>query len=838
MPDTLEIAAAHLEWANITAAFTQHLVSPMMRMRTADEASSTVLDCATDPVEVEARLDELDALADMLAQSASAGGLGSALRRVEPIEDLLVRAGRASVLDLEEVAAVADVVLAAAAVHEMLEPPAGRELPSDPGLAAATVRLSSGLAPPGELATRLAHSIGRSDGEPVLLDTASPALGRLRRASEQANRALRSAADRIVGRAELADALSDRYWTEREGRVVLPVRSDGFARHVTPGKVAGIIHGSSASGRTLYVEPHALVEAGNTLRQAQMAVEAEERRLLMELSRSIGAVASELGGCVQALGRIDEVRARLLLSRRLEGVRPRVGRPGDDLQTLELPGVRHPSMLLRGDEVVPNDVVLGVGQALVVSGPNAGGKTVALKAAGLCVMMARAGLHVPTALPARVPLFRTIVTDVGDDQSIAASLSTFSAHIGHLEDALEHAQHDGVGTLVLLDEVAAGTDPEQGAALAEAVLDRLVELGATLIVTTHYERLKLLASRRPDRFVNASVGFELAELRPTFRLSIGAPGSSSALAVARRLGLSDEVLRRAESLLSDERLRVDELLREVEAERNTLIETRLALEREREQVREREARLDAREQAKLESMARRRIKAAEAATGELRALEDEIRRRRKALRESSTTPGGGGQPSDPDARAFAREARDRLGRMRPEPDKAPGAAPAQLEAGARVRVESFGAEGEVVAVKGERITVQLPGAKVTVSRDDLRPARAVASDRPRARVETPAKPSDAARHFGAEARPVREGIDNVVDLRGVRADEAVTMLEVFLDRAIADDLELVIVKHGYGSGALRKVVREHLPHLRHVARHRPGLPAEGGDAVTVVWVRG
>jgi DNA mismatch repair protein MutS2 len=821
-------ARAHLDWATIETAFAERLATPTMRVR-AEDPSAPVLPGTSDEAEVTRRLDELDGL-EALIEVDEGRALGAALPRVEPIEPLLVRAARGSTLDLEELAAVGDVVAAASVVREALLPRAEK-------VASARVLrpLLSRLAPSAELEGSLARSVGRSDGEAVLLDTASPDLARLRRAVQGATRELRSAADRLIARSDLSAALSDRYWTEREGRVVLPVRSDGFARQGAPGKVAGIIHGASASGRTLFVEPHALIEPGNALRRAQMAVRAEERRVLAALSGAIGAAAPALSACLDALAQLDVVRARLLLSRRLGGLRPRVGRPGEGVSRLELPGVRHPSMLLQGADVVPNDLELAVGTALVVSGPNAGGKTVALKTMGLCVMMAQAGLRLPTSAEARVPLFRAVVTHVGDDQSIAASLSTFSAHVGHLAMALDRAEHDGAGTLVLLDEVAAGTEPEQGAALAEAVLDRLVELGASVVVTTHYERLALLASRAPDRYVNAAVGFDLAELRPTFQLTMGLPGSSNALPVARRLGLSEIVLERAEALLSDDRVRVDVLLREVEAEREALHRARRELEGEREENRQRAARLDAREAGKLQTATHRRAKAAEAAASRIRALEDEVRRRTAALRRA-TRADAERQPTQ-DARGFAREARARLADMRPPAPEPPGVPPQQLEVGAQVRVESFGAQGEVLAIKGDRVTVQLPGAKVTVARDTLRPATASpprAQSVPRA---APA-PSEAARHFGGDARPVREGIDNVVDVRGVRADEAVTMLEVFLDRAIADDCELVIVKHGHGSGALRKAVREHLPHLRHVARHRPGLPPEGGDAVTVVWVRG
>jgi DNA mismatch repair protein MutS2 len=497
-------------------------------------------------------------------------------------------------------------------------------------------------------------------------------------------------------------------------------------------------------------------------------------------------------------------------------------------------------MVLAGIDVVANDLNVRAGTGLVLSGPNAGGKTVALKTIGMLVLMAQAGLRLPIATAGSVPLFRRIVTDVGDDQSIAGGLSTFSAHIGHVMEALSSAESDAAGTLVLLDEVAVGTDPEQGAALAEAILVELVERGATLCVTTHYERLKLLASTRPERFANAAVGFDFERLRPTFRVRLGPPGASSAITVARRLGVPEAVLDRASALLDDARVHVDQLLRDVEAERERLHQERVAVEAERAQLEAQRRAVEARERREENTAASRRTAAHDAAASALRELEADIKRRRKALRTAGPATRDETGVTDADARGFAREARRSLDGARPSPDAPAGAAPQAIARGDRVQVMGLGAEGQVVAIDGDRITVQLPLARTTVDRTQL---RAVVDARRRARAEpsrtapTPPK-SASSRHFGTDAEPVEARFDNVIDVRGVRADEALTMVEVFLDRAIADDVEVVIVRHGYGSGALRKAVREHLPHLRHANRYRPGLPAEGGDAVTVVWVRG
>lgn len=842
---------SHLGWSAIEDALCSRLRSPEALAR-AHEASDGGWPGSTEPEVVVRRLAELDGLESRLAALAEAGHgggfLASGLRDVVDLSDPLTRVRAGGVLepiDLAEVSAVVSATVSLSALLEDPNPDAGEPTEG----ARALARALSGLTAEASLHERLQRSLDLSGEEPTLADAASPGLKQAREASRQARRDLASAAQRLVARPDIAAALADRFYTEREGRVVLPIKSGSLSRGRGGDGVAGIIHGSSTSGQTFFVEPNALVEDNNRVRQAQARARAEERLVLAALSSEIRERAEAIAISTEAMIRLDRIAARLALSQALEGVAPRVHDPSEDnAPGLSLTAARHPGMVLAGSDVVPNDIELAVGHGMVISGPNAGGKTVALKTVGLAVLMAQTGLRLPTSTPAHIPLYRSLVTDVGDDQSIAANLSTFTAHLQHVLRALRCADSDGAGTLVLLDEVAVGTDPEQGAALAEAILTRLVDRGATLIATTHYERLKLLAAPPdgieeseavPSRFVNAAVGFDLKNLAPTFKLVVGLPGSSSALAVAQRLGMPDEVLQRARALVDDDKQSVDALLAQLEAQRVALDQTRQQLADERAALAAARARLDARERGEEESDAKRRARAHKEATARLGELETEIKRRKKALRQAKieVAPDGQAPAADAEARSFSGEARTKLAREAPKRPAPEGRPPDAIEVGDRVFVTAFDAEGDVVAVKGGKITVQLPNLKTTVGLGDLRPRRRVERAPSARSVGTPS-PSRARRFFGADATAFDPGFDDVVDLRGQRAEEAVTMMEVFLDRAVAEDRDVVLLRHGHGSGALRKAVREALARLRHVAEHRPGLPAEGGDAVTVVWVRG
>lgn len=833
----MDWAEVHLEWPAMREQLVSLVASPAAHARLAALVEVGPLSPVVDVELVRARLAENDEL-EALRQRVPTLELATALARVADPSTALSRAVRGLPLAVAELLSIADALGVAVTVADALATTAADAIDPTPQLRA---RLH-GLDPPGELAHRLHRAIDREGDTsgPTLSDAASPTLASLRARAREARQALVAAAERLLRKPALADAFGDRYVTDRDNRVVLPVRASAFSKTGAPGTIAGIIHDASQSGQTLYVEPHALVDDNNTLRAALVAVRAEEARVIAELSSACARASEPITTSVDALVELDAIAARLALSQAVGGITPRVVVPGPDA-ALVLPDVRHPLMLLRGREVVPNDLVVAHGTALVLSGPNAGGKTVALKSIGLCVLMASVGLRLPTSRAADVPLFRTIVTDVGDDQSIARDLSTFSAHVSHVVDACVAAREDGDGTLVLLDEVAVGTDPDQGAALAEAIVCDLVERGATLVVTTHYERLKLLATREPTRYTNAAVGFDLATLRSTFRVHVGIPGNSSALAVAQRLGLPDDVLARARALVSDERLRVDALLADVAALRERLAVREDELAAEHASATAARLRLELLEKNEVERASAKLARAHTAATAELRALQDEIRQRRKALRKS-----GDDAEALADADALAQRGRGDLAARAPEREPTAGEPPPVLEVGQRVRVESLGAEGEIVGIKGDRVVVQLPQLRTTASRADLRVPQKKGAARTTERRATPSSgrgrdvviASNPGEHFGADARPLDTSVDNVLDLRGERAEDALGQLEDFLAQAIANDRDVVLVRHGHGSGALRKAVREHLPHLSHVVRQRPGLPAEGGDAVTVVWVRG
>jgi DNA mismatch repair protein MutS2 len=556
---------------------------------------------------------------------------------------------------------------------------------------------------------------------------------------------------------------------------------------------------------------------------------------------------------------LDAMHARLQLSEALGGLTPRLHgvedppaqeKPEDDVAAppwLQLLGMRHPLMVLAGTEVVANDIALDRGVSLIISGPNAGGKTVALKTIGLCVLLAQVGIRVPTSAPAEIPLFARVVTDVGDDQSISANLSTFSAHIHHVREAIIDSADCGAGTLVLFDEIAVGTDPTQGAALAEAILLHLAESHATVITTTHYDRLKLLSRADPTRFLNAAVGFDLERMAPTFRVTQGVPGASSALALARRLGLPEEVLAAAEQRIESRALKVEVLLQEISSERDALHTTRERLERERLDLQRRTRQVEGREQRLAAQAKSRKMLAYDDTTAELRALKGELSRHRKALRRQGVTLEG--ESGLPEVEASMKATRAALDGARERPVAAPGAPPRELAVGDRVYVSTLAREGEVVAFKGkQKVIVQLENLRTTVSRTELRPLDtsplatkkrkgAKASALHAWTVEEPA-PSTTARHFGADAVPVTQAVETSVDIRGTRMEEAIRTLDAFVDEVLQRDRDLVLVVHGHGSGVLRSAVREHLERQPHVRRVRAGVAREGGDGVTVVWLDG
>ncbi len=750
---------------------------------------------------------------------------------ITDVELLLARAEKGGALEGEALLAVGQTLAACTRLRRHLVARA-TEAPRLAALAATTAELSHVSGP-------ILESL---DDKGQLLDHASPALGTLRRRLAALHDALARAARGLLEDAAVTPHLQDRFFTQRHDRYVVPVRSDARAR------VPGIVHGTSQSGQTVFIEPEAIVDLNNRLELGRSDVLEEELRILAELT---GYVREEATGARTALAvatRLDLLDGSALFARALDASAPTL----DDTGVLALKRARHPHLVLAGRDCVANDLLLGPGESLVISGPNAGGKTVALKTAGLLALMARAGLFLPVAHGSRIPFYRSVLSDIGDDQSLERNLSTFSAHLQNLRSFLDEASG---AALILVDEIAAGTEPDQGAALAEAVLVALAARGAQVIATTHYERLKALPAR-DRRFVNASVGFDLARMAPTFELELGVPGSSGALFLARRLGLPAEVVTHAEALTGHGPAGIEELLIALTEERRRIAVERRELAEARRTV---DAALGDAERARRDTDAeRRRLRAGahDGALAELARARDELGRLRKSLRRAAS-----GSDDNADAVTTARaELLVVAGRIA---EHAPAAAPmpgrlaelAELTAGTTVLVASLGARGQVVSPPERgRVTVQVGALRTAVALADVRivagakggapptpPRRATASTAPVAApapapapapATTPATTPATAREDLAPTRTP----ELTLDVRGERVDDALARLDRFLDDALLGSREAVFVIHGHGTGALRDAVRRHADGHLGVSRLRPGAPRDGGDGVTVIWL--
>jgi DNA mismatch repair protein MutS2 len=476
--------------------------------------------------------------------------------------------------------------------------------------------------------------------------------------------------------------------------------------------------------------------------------------------------------------------------------------------------------------IVPNDVLVTVGETIVISGPNAGGKTVALKLSGLQVLMARAGLHIPAQEGSRVPWFSTVLSDIGDDQSIERDLSTFSAHVLALRAFLASAER---GVLVLLDEVAVGTDPTEGAALAQAVLESLADRGATGIVTTHYDRLKALPTT-DERFLNASVGFDLEHLVPTYELHLGVPGASGAIRVAKRLGVDDAICDRATELAGAGQASLEQLLLDLEVERKRIAAERAATEVERAEAERKRAEAAARAAQAKERLEAARRGAHDEAVETLRRARAELDRTATVLRRQA---GKVTSASVQEAKRQIEAAAKEVHAQAPQPEAPPGraATAADLKPGVEVWVRRLNARATVAAApKGKQVPVQAGPLKLNVDIGELTVVDAPAAKPQSARSR---RGHNAFEMAGPPKALVRSGY-NTLDVRGERVDAAVGLAEKFLDDALRTGQEAVFVIHGHGTGALRDSLRKQLAAFPGVSEIRPATPQEGGDGCTVI----
>ena len=649
-------------------------------------------------------------------------------------------------------------------------------------------------------------------GEEEIADSASSELASIRRHMRATEARVRDILQRLIS-SNQSKYLQESIITIRSDRYVVPVK----AEHKNA--IPGLVHDVSSSGSTFFIEPMGVVKANNELRELAAREKKEIERILAELSAQCAAHKEDIGEDYTLLILLDTIFARGQLSLKMEA-----SQPGLSERYLRLRGARHP--LLDKKKAVANDLELGDRfDTLVITGPNTGGKTVTLKTLGLITLMAQCGLHIPAKSDSMVRVFRRVLSDIGDEQSIAQSLSTFSSHMTNIVGILKEA--DGQ-TLILFDELGAGTDPVEGAALAAAVIESARELGALVAATTHYAELKVYAMTTPG-VENASCEFNVDTLAPTYRLVMGIPGKSNAFAISRRLGLPEEIIDRAAARLDAENVRFEDVLTKLDQQRQEMEKDRaearrLKLEMEQSAGKAREYRKRLEEE---------RSKVVEKAQAEARAIIQEARdasdlalSELKELKKRQDLDWQQVNDGRAEARRLLNEAERSIGGAAQEPEAPPPTRPAR--AGDTVELVSMGTRASVLSVnKDGTLQLQAGILKITAKQDEVRVVEGETQSQKEAR-----RIVQRAQHtLRAAAAP------SEIDLRGMMTDEAIAVLDRFLDTAMMGKLESVTIIHGKGTGAVRKAVREHLKRSRYIKSFRPGRYGEGEDGVTVAELR-
>ncbi|HLK14649.1 MAG TPA: endonuclease MutS2 [Fimbriimonadaceae bacterium] len=632
-----------------------------------------------------------------------------------------------------------------------------------------------------------------------VLDSASAQLAALRaRKGAAAHKVVERVQAYLSGKSR--EWLSDPIYTVRDGRYVLPVKAEYKAR------IKGIVHDTSGSGATVFVEPDDVLQLGNALREIELAERDEVLRILAELSAKIGGVATEAVGGVEAASTVDSIFARARLAYADRGFMPR----RVEGHFIALHAARHP--LLRAESVVPLDIEVGQGASVLITGPNTGGKTVAIKSVGLAVAMAQSGLF-PPALDVRLAPFTGLWADIGDEQSLQQSLSTFSGHLKNIAEALRGAE---TGALVLFDELGAGTDPAEGAALATVILERLHAEGCAILASTHYGELKAFAYETAG-FTNAAMEFDMKTLRPTYKLLMGAAGASQALRIAERYGIPKELIEEAREGLGRQAQNVSALIEELDRAQRHARTAQSEADRRIAELRKAETETARKLAEAEERRAQARRRGAEAIDDALREIRLEAARVFEELKKDPTQAGFARAKqalSDLDevGRAFAAD----LGPRK----SAPPVDPVTLKRGMSVRIEGYPQVGTLLeAPTGKSATVQLGPLKMTVPIERVRPVdeKPTATVRPRTNI----------------GLSRAQTATTEIHLRARRAEEAEDELNRFIDEALLAGLPSVRIVHGKGEGVLRKVTRELLRRHKGVRSFRDGEPGEGGAGVTV-----
>ena len=720
------------------------------------------------------------------------------------VAEALKRAGKGAVLESHELRDQALVL----AVWEEVQRYLGRHAPIAPALGSVAAALLSGPA-----LRKLKHTLDASiDPDGSIRDSATPELRRLTHHANDLKQQIRDQLEHILRSSRYADLLQEQYFAQREGRYVVPIKIDMQRR------VAGIVHDVSSSGATVFLEPRELVDLNNAIKVADREVDREVLRILRDLSSRIAEQADVILMGMEALARLDAIAARAALGRQLRAHPVALNGEG----RIRLKQARHPLLVLSKQQVVANDILLDDQvHVLVLSGPNTGGKTVTLKIVGLFALMVRAGMLLPCEPESEMAVFPELFADIGDAQDLARDLSSFSAHMTHMVRLLK-GEH-GVGrALILLDEPVTSTDPSEGAALAEALLCRFADMGMKVIVTTHYRSLKALAQTTPE-FANASVGFDLETLTPTYRLSMGVPGGSSAIEIAGRLGMDSAVLDAARQKLHTDDRRVERLLVDLQAKQRQLtadlaqaVQARTEAEAAAEEAKARLAKLEATEQEQRKGIKKKLQEQFSRARAEVQATLDEVKREQKLVK--------------------AKEAKERLVRLEAEAqaDLGPHVEQIpveQLESGDQVEIGGLGMTGKLLeSPQGKkRVRVKVGEGELLATVANL-----VGISRER-EAPQPAAPISRT-HRGGE-RSYHDETPAVVDVRGQAVDEAVDQVLAALDRATLEGAHSLRIIHGHGTGKLKSTLRTYLKSSAYVAHLRAGERHEGGDGVTIVTIR-
>lgn len=672
-----------------------------------------------------------------------------------------------------------------------------------------------------QLAASLERSIGPR-GE--ILDTASAKLAEIRREASAAHERLLERLRRLLNDPHVQPALQEPIITQRDGRYVIPVRAD--RRQAVP----GITHDVSASGQTLFVEPFSVIDLTNRWRELLAAEEHEIQRILRQLTEAVLAAEPALQTLIEVAAQCDLTFAKARLAAHWRATEPEIveaaastSPAGHPTHRLNLKQARHP--LLPPETVVPIDLALGEQyRILVITGPNTGGKTVALKTAGLLALMAQSGLFIPAAPGSQLSVFTKMFADIGDEQSIEQNLSTFSAHMRRMRDVLAQADQS---SLVLIDELAAGTDPQEGAALARALLRALLDRWVLGIVTTHYPEVKAFAAVTPG-LENASVEFDLQTLSPTYRLILGIPGQSNALVIAERLGLPRDVLEEARRYVAPDAAQLEALLAEM---RRRLAAAEKTLQ-EAQRIRDDAERMQRQAEERLHEAEQRYAEAWNAAYADLEAELTQARELVKTLRRqlsqadrfAATMPTSAlsdeATKVEQQLRQIQRRVRTRP-RSHPQVMTSPG-----LRVGDVVDIPSLGLRGEVVALLEEdQVEVQVGSFRVRQPRSAVRPAA----------DGTPARQPSSSTRVKVPPPP---SVPLELHLRGMRVAEALPALERYLDDAIRAGLPWVRIVHGKGTGTIREVVHQVLREHPAVDHFELAQPHEGGAGVTIVYLKG